>query len=329
MLLAATAGFATLIASGAYVVAYCRAATSDPVAIFFGLLANLTFIPSLVLVIVGVPLLFPDGRFLSPRWRWVARPVAVVVLAAELRVLVGRWNSSTEPGLAEPVLHRGLRSALRPGQHRRVAWRRFRSSRWRSGRSCMRYRRADDVGRTRSAGSPHDCCVAVARVRHFVLRAARASMRVVGGLGHPCPERDPAGDRDRRRPLSAVRHRPADQPRHLVRARDGRPARDVRRCGAHPARSARAAVRDADGDRRHLDARHRWALPARSLAHPPGGRSPVRPRHASTPSGRRRRSRTGCAIRSTSTPSSATSRPRRPGRSGRQRRATVLPARGS
>ena len=36
-------------------------------------------------------------------------------------------------------------------------------------------------------------------------------------------------------------------------------------------------VRDADGDRRHLDARHRGALPARSLAHPPRGRSSVRP----------------------------------------------------
>ena len=95
LLLAATAGFATLIASGAYLVAFVELPTSDPAAILAGLLGNLTFIPSLVLVIVGVPLLFPDGRFLSPRWRWVAVLSAIVVLIAELRVLVGQPELAT------------------------------------------------------------------------------------------------------------------------------------------------------------------------------------------------------------------------------------------
>ena len=146
MLLAATAGFATLIASGAYVVAFVELPSSDPVAIFFGLLANLTFIPSLVLVIVGVPLLFPDGHFLSPRWRWVAVLSALVVLAAELRVLVGQSELVNQPGLQNPfyIERFGPLFSLAETIESLAALPLFALAIW---SLVLRYRRADDVGR--------------------------------------------------------------------------------------------------------------------------------------------------------------------------------------
>ena len=102
MLLAATAGFSILIVSSTYVAAVVVLPSTDPAAIVAGLLSNLTFIPSLVIVIVGIPLVFPDGHFLSRRWRWVAVASATVVVAAELRVLLSTPELATQPGLRNP-----------------------------------------------------------------------------------------------------------------------------------------------------------------------------------------------------------------------------------
>jgi hypothetical protein len=102
MLLAATVGFALLIGSGAFVVGTYQGLPASPATTFAGLLANLTFIPSLVLVIVGIPLVFPDGRFLSARWRWVAVAAVITVGVAEATALFGIPALSESGALPNP-----------------------------------------------------------------------------------------------------------------------------------------------------------------------------------------------------------------------------------
>ena len=99
-----------------------------------------------MLVIVGVPLLFPDGRFLSPRWRWVAVLSSIVVLAAELRVLVGQQELVTEPGLQNPFYIEGFDPLfdLANTLESLAALPLFALAIW---SLVQRYRRADDVGR--------------------------------------------------------------------------------------------------------------------------------------------------------------------------------------
>ena len=89
LLLVATIGFTTLLLSGTWLYAFGYATPDAPLSVIAGLLSNLVFIPSLVLILVGVPLLFPDGRLLSPRWRWVAVGAAIAVGMAEIRILFG------------------------------------------------------------------------------------------------------------------------------------------------------------------------------------------------------------------------------------------------
>ena len=95
LLLASIVGFTTLIGGQAWVILGVSSGTPLPGATAAGLAAGLAFIPSIVLVLVGIPLVFPTGRLLGPRWRWVAVGVVIAVIVAELHPLFG------EPWLME------------------------------------------------------------------------------------------------------------------------------------------------------------------------------------------------------------------------------------
>jgi len=146
MLLAATLGFATLIACGAFVSATLVPPTTDPVVILAALLTNLVFIPSLVLILVGVPLLFPNGQFLSRRWRWVAIAATVTVVVAELRTLFGTPELATGPGLPNPFYIEAAAPvfAITEQLETLVAVPLFVLSIW---SLVLRYRRSDEIGR--------------------------------------------------------------------------------------------------------------------------------------------------------------------------------------
>ena len=55
-----------------------------PGTIWAAWLSGMTFLPAIITVLVFIPLLFPTGRLLSPRWRWVAW---FTVLAIVLSIL--------------------------------------------------------------------------------------------------------------------------------------------------------------------------------------------------------------------------------------------------
>jgi hypothetical protein len=147
LLLAATVGFALLIGSGAWIVANVDGPTTDPLVIAMGLVTNLVFIPSLVLILVGVPLLFPDGHFLTPRWRWVAVGSAIVVVVAELRSFVGTPLLVEDKAmLANPFFIEGAEPVLTVVDTIETAFAipLFVLAFW---SLVLRYGRADDIGR--------------------------------------------------------------------------------------------------------------------------------------------------------------------------------------
>jgi hypothetical protein len=145
MLLLAAMGFASLVAMFTWLPTITLP-TTDPVAVMVGLAGNLLFLPSLVLILIGVPLVFPDGRFLSPRWRWVAVATAAVVTVSEIRTMFERQELLQVPGLRNPFYLPGSEQILATvdGLETLVGLPLFGLAVW---SLFVRYRRSDDIGR--------------------------------------------------------------------------------------------------------------------------------------------------------------------------------------
>ncbi|MFN8622452.1 MAG: hypothetical protein U0869_17090 [Chloroflexota bacterium] len=63
-----------------------------PLTVPIAWLQGLTFLPAVILIVVMVPFSFPDGRLLSPRWRWA-------VLLGIVGVVIAELPSAFDPGL--------------------------------------------------------------------------------------------------------------------------------------------------------------------------------------------------------------------------------------
>jgi hypothetical protein len=77
-----TATVVTVSMAGQDYASYSVAAfeASLPGTLALAWLSGIGFVPALATVVVFVPLLFPDGRLLSPRWRWVAGFAIVAIV---------------------------------------------------------------------------------------------------------------------------------------------------------------------------------------------------------------------------------------------------------
>ncbi len=82
-------------------------AMNDPVAppwaVPVAWLGSFLFVPTIGMVLVFVPLLFPDGHLLSPRWRWVVAFSAIAIVVSALPSMFSPGPLSNAHGVDNPV----------------------------------------------------------------------------------------------------------------------------------------------------------------------------------------------------------------------------------
>ena len=187
------------------------------------------FVPYFVIVAL-VPLYFPDGTLPSPRWRWVARTLTVVVVVGAVAAMFRDGPLDYVPELRNPLAIPGLWvSAV-------VLFCSFTS--FLIGGAARRRgpARAHAAGRGRPAHPA--AVVAPRRVGAGGLHDRLGRPRPAGDLQHPVRgrvRRAPAGRRGRGAAARPVRRRPGDQPGSGVQ-RPVRPAADRLRGGRRPPR---------------------------------------------------------------------------------------------
>ena len=102
LLLAAGVMFAIQNLSAGYAAASVSAGGTWPLTAHAGWLANLLFVPPIVIVAAGVPLVFPDGHLPSPRWRWLAWLLVIGTVAAVLQPALMPGPINDEPLTMNP-----------------------------------------------------------------------------------------------------------------------------------------------------------------------------------------------------------------------------------
>ncbi len=114
LLLGATVLF-TILGGGAGLVTSTLAMsaateTPPPTALVPVIIAtSFAFVVGLVLVLITIPAIFPTGRFLSPRWRWIVVGSVIALLLGAPKILFGPLEPEAEQlGLSNPLyLERG------------------------------------------------------------------------------------------------------------------------------------------------------------------------------------------------------------------------------